>query len=374
MESTSLFVSAGDPSGDNAAFHLVHALREMHPSLTFFGLGGERLKKLGQEQLAESSQLAVLGFWEVARHAWFFKKLLRRCVEEIARRRPKALVLIDYPGFNLRLAKKVKRLGIPVIYYISPQVWAWGRRRVKVIRKYVDTMIVILPFEKDFYEQFGIEAHFVGHYLLEDIPKAYIASPIPSDGSLALLPGSRPQEIERMLPVMLETARQLYRTAAMPAVVAARENTVDYEKYLSPDDSPYITLSYEDSRKIIYESSLVLTASGTATLETAVIGRPMVVVYKTGLVTYHIARRMVKLDNIALVNLVLGKKVVPELIQNEATPRRIFAELEKFRTDSSYVQAVKKELDRVPKILGNADASRMAARLIARKAGLRPER
>jgi lipid-A-disaccharide synthase len=365
MQTTTLFLAAGDPSGDNAASRLITGLKDINPDFTFFGLGSSKLKKAGQDQLAEGNELAVLGFWEVARRGRFFRKLLVRCVEEIKSRHPTTVILVDYPGFNLRLAKKIKPLGIPIIYYISPQVWAWRKRRIEEIKKLVDLMLVILPFEEEFYRRNGVSARFVGHYLLEDIPINYIRSPLPINGTLSLLPGSRPQEIERMLPLMLQTARRFNRLYGGKAIVAGIKDCFNYGRYLSDYASNGITVSFEDSRKIIYESSLVLTASGTATLETAIIGRPMVVIYKTGFVTYQIARRLIKLDKIALVNLVLGEKVVPELIQYHVKPEYIVPELTKYREDSLYLQHVKTKLDGVPGILGGTGASERAARLIA---------
>jgi lipid-A-disaccharide synthase len=367
MAPTTLFLSAGDPSGDNAAGRLAAALKKHLPDLDLFGLGGEKLRYHGQHQLADSSDLAVLGFWEVARRFRFFQRLLARCADEIKRRRPAAVILVDYPGFNLRLAKKIKPLGIPVIYYISPQVWAWGQRRVGTIKNLVDLMLVILPFEVEFYRRHGMEAHFVGHYLLDDIPQQYQRSPLPTrqPSSLCLLPGSRPQEIERILPPMLETARRFNRLYGTRAVIAGMKGRFDYEPLVRDYAGDDIMVSFEDSRRIIYESSLVLTASGTATLETAVIGRPMVVVYKTGFVTYQIARRLIRLDNIALVNLVLNERVVPELIQHQVTPENILPLLSRCYEDRPYVQRVKARLDTVPDLLGGTGASERAAQLIA---------
>ncbi len=365
MGSISLFLSAGDPSGDNAASRLVGELKEVLPGLTFCGLGGEKLLSLGQEQLADGNELAVLGFWEVARRALFFRRLLNRCAEEIRRRRPAAVIMVDYPGFNLRLAKKIKSLGIPIIYYISPQVWAWGKGRIADIRELVDLMLVILPFEREFYRRHGIDAHFVGHYLLEDIPSDYIDSPLPIKGTLCLLPGSRKQEIARMLPPMLDTSHRFNQLHGTRTVIAAIKDRFDYDAPMRRYSSGDIVVSYEDSRRIIHDSSLVLTASGTATLETAIIGRPMVVVYKTGFITYQIARRLVKLDSIALVNLVLGDKVVPELIQRQVRPDCILPHLTRFVEDSHYTQQMKARLDRTSELLGGSGASQRAAWLIA---------
>jgi lipid-A-disaccharide synthase len=224
---------------------------------------------------------------------------------------------------------------------------------------------VILPFEVEFYLQYGVDAQFVGHYLLEDIPAEYIRSSIPINGTTCLLPGSRPQEIERILPSMLETARLFNLRFGTKAIVAGIRGRFDYEKMIAGYSSEDILLSFEDSRKIIYESDLVISASGTATLETAIIGRPMVVVYKTGFLTYQIAKRLIKLDKIALVNLVLGEKVVPELIQSRAVPEYILPELTKYRHERQYAQRVKAKLDTVTGLLGETGASERAARLIA---------
>jgi len=365
MEEASLFLSAGDPSGDNAAARLIRSLTELAGPINLAGLGGARLKKLGQRQLAEPDDLAVLGFWEVAKQARFFKRLLSSSVDEIRQTKPNCVVLIDYPGFNLRLAKRIKPLGIPIVYYITPQVWAWHKKRVHQIRKLIDKVLVILPFEEQFFREHGVESRFVGHYLLEDIPAEYIASPAPQVNRLCLMPGSRPQEIERMLLPMLRTARMFNKKYGTTAVVAAVKGRFDYEKYIEEFRTDNVELVYDDARRAVAESSLVLTASGTATLEAAIIGRPIVVVYKTGSITYHIAKRLVKLDNIGLVNLVLGEKAVPELIQSDASPEKMMAEFEKLYNDEAYYHSVVEKLRRVPQMLGGTGASRRAAELIA---------
>jgi lipid-A-disaccharide synthase len=366
MSESLLFISAGDPSGDNATSRLVDELKKNHPSLAYFGLGGPRLLAHGQEQLASHHDLAVLGFWEVLKRASYFRNLLKNCEKVIETRRPNCILLVDYPGFNLRLAKRVKRLGIPIVYYISPQIWAWGKRRIGLIKRLVDQMIVILPFEEQFYQNAGVPVEFVGHYLLEDIPAGYISSAAPKQGKIALLPGSRPQEIDRMLKPMLDAAANINRRHGTTAVVAAVNIGYDYESIAAPYASSGISVSYESSRKLLYESDLALTASGTATLETGIIGRPMVIVYKTGFITYLIARTLVTIDKIGLVNLVLGEKVVPELIQNEVSPQRMASELTRYLDDRSYADKIKCRLDELPGILGGPGASARAAQLIGR--------
>lgn len=363
MDDPLLFISAGDPSGDNATARLIASLKTKSPNLQTIGLGGPRLRTLGQEQLASHTDLAVLGFWEVAKRYLFFRRLFARCIDEIKRSRPKAILLVDYPGFNIRLAKKLKPLGIPVIYYISPQVWAWGKKRLPLLKEYVDRLLVILPFEPEFFKQAGIACDFVGHYLLEDIPADYISSPPRQNRQIALLPGSRRQEIRQMLPAMLQAARRLNKSHGCTAVIAGVEG-LDYSGIYDADFDGSIKLSYDDSRKIIYESALVLTASGTATLETGIIGRPMVVVYRTSPLTYMIARRLVKLDNIALCNLVLGESVVPELIQDKATPDNMGEALARYFDDPAYQSNVVAKLKQLPKRLGGVGASEKAAAIV----------
>lgn len=366
MDNPSLFISAGDPSGDNAAARLVASLKATHPNLSLVGLGGPRLKALGQELLAEPSDLAVLGFWEVVKRFGYFRELMLRTEFIIESRRPTCILLVDYPGFNLRLAKRVKHLGIPIIYYISPQVWAWGKKRIPQIRELVDEMIVILPFEKPFYDKHGIKAEFVGHYLLEDIPSEYLASAPPGKKKVALLPGSRRQEVERMIGPMIEAASRFNVHYGTTATIAAVENGFDYSAALACHGEQSISISYNDARRVIFESDLVITASGTATLETGLIGRPMIVVYKTGWITYQIARRLVKIPSIGLVNLVLGKQVGPELIQSEVNPDRIFAEMERLWQDRGQYETNRQNLLGLSSVLHGQGASDRAAALVAK--------
>lgn len=366
MGKPSVFLSAGDPSGDNAASRLVAALGASAPDLEVFGLGGDRLKAAGQEQFVDSSRLAVLGFWEVARRYWFFRNLMHRCVAEIARRRPACVVLVDYPGFNLRLARRIRSLGIPIIYYIAPQVWAWGRGRVNDLRELVDRLLVILPFEERFFGRHGIKATFVGHYLVEDIPERFIASPVPEDGHLALLPGSRPQEIQRMLRPMIGAASRFCRAHGGHAVIAGLTGRFPYEKVLRDFVDDNIAIAYDKPREVIHGASLVLTASGTATLETGIVGRPMVVLYRTGFLSYQIARRLVTLDRIALINLVADEIIAPELIQRDASPEKLFRALDDLRGDRGRLKMIYDRLTRIPERLGGVGASQRAAEIVGR--------
>lgn len=342
---------------------MIQSLLQKNTETKFFGLGHNRLKALGQEQFVDGSRLAVLGFWEVFKQSLFFRKLMKRCVTEIEIRQPKAVILVDYPGFNLRLAKRIKKLGIPIIYYISPQVWAWGKGRVNEIKELVDLLLVILPFEHDFFNGHNIKNEFVGHYLLEDIPPEYISTQIERQEKthLCVLPGSRTQEVKRMLPLMLNAASIFTKKYNAAAVVAGIKGVYDYETALEPYKKDHIDIIYDNARKCIYDSSLVLTASGTATLETGIIARPMVVVYKTGFITYQIAKRLVSLKNIALVNLVMNDKIVPELIQGEANQDNMLKELSKFMDDKQYYNSVHEKLLKVSMTLGGIGSSERTA-------------
>ncbi len=366
MGQTTCFFSAGDPSGDNASYYLIKELRALKPELKLSGLGGPRMKKLGQVQLADPADLAVLGFWEVAKRFFFFKRLLKKCIEEIEQTKPNVIILVDYPGFNLRLAKAIKHLNIPIVYYISPQIWAWKKNRIYQIKKNIDLMLLILPFETDIYEQHNMTHEMIGHYLLEEIPDEYISSSSPENRQIALLPGSRGQELERMFKTMLDSVELMQQDSEVTAVVAAVRGLYDYEAAVKASGAKNVAIVYNDARRVVYESELVLTASGTATLECGLIGRPMVVVYKTGWITYQIAKRLVTLKNIALVNLVLGESILPELIQGAANPEQIVSELKRFLNDKEYYKDTIERLTNLPDILGGTGASKRAAEAIVR--------
>ncbi len=360
MKSSTIFLSAGDHSGDVAASLLVDALRSRIPDIQLFGLGGEKLHTRNQEQFASGNDLAVMGFWEVAKRFFYFQSLLDKCVKEIETRRPETVILVDYPGFNLRLAKRIKETGIPVIYYISPQVWAWGKKRIPEMRELIDLFLVILPFEAPFFAKHQVEAKFVGHYLLEEIPENMISSPTPSKGHLALLPGSRVIEIKRLLPLMLDVARSWHAQTGEQSVVAAIKGKFPYEEAIAPYRD-CVRIEYDNAREVIYKSSSVVVASGTATLECGIIGRPMVIVYKTGRITWEIAKRLVMVTSVGLVNLTLGKKVVSELLQHDATTEKVVAELLRMKAGTAVRQTMLGELQSLPHLLGEKGASLRAA-------------
>ncbi len=359
-----IFISAGDPSGDIAGSHLIRELKNRYAGISIFGLGGQRMHADGQEQIIEGDRLAVLGFWEVARKYFFFRRLMLDTVHLIENKKPQVIILIDYPGFNLRLAQKIKSLNIPIVYYISPQIWAWAPKRINQIKELVNIMLLILPFEKDIYDGASVPNKFVGHYLLDDMNADYIKAPYNPDSDLiTLMPGSRPQEIKRMLPVMLKSAELLSKSRNWRFAVAAVENNIDYDSYMEKS-SVSVEIITGRSRQLIKDSRLVITSSGTATLETGIIGRPMVVIYKTGLLTYLIARQVVKINEIALINIASGRRIVPELIQYQATAANIAAAAARFLDDEALAIQTTEQLKMVTDELGGAGCSRRVADVI----------
>lgn len=359
-EHRSIFISVGDPSGDIAGAHLLEQLRNKLPDTEFFGLGGERMRTLGQRQLAPAKELSVMGFWEVAKKYFFFRNLMHRTVADIEISRPEIIIMVDYPGFNLRLAERIKHLGIPIVYYISPQIWAWHKKRIHTIKRLVDLMLLILPFEAEIYDKADVRNEFVGHYLMDDIPPDLISAPYnPESDLILLMPGSRPQEIQRMLPTLLDTATVLSKTGNYRFAVAGVDD-FDYSPYLAKCSVKADCIT-GNTRGLIAESRLVLTSSGTATLETGIIGRPMIVIYKTGWLTYQIAKHLVKVDKIALINWVAGGKIVPELIQYQAAPEKIAAAAQVFLENKEESERIVSRLNETVASLGKPGTAERAS-------------
>ena len=324
-----IFISAGEPSGDLHGAHLVRALRARWPEARFLGLGGARMAAEGVELLADVSELAVMGFTEVLGRLPFFLRLRRRVLEAIERERVDLLIPIDYPGFNLRLARAARPRGVRVLYYIAPQVWAWHASRAYDMARDTDHIAVILPFEADFLRRAGARASYVGHPLLDVAPPAAAreewAAAAGLDAArpvLGLFPGSRPQEIHRHLELFHQTARRL--TAELPGVqpVVARGPELPREAFAG---MPWPLV--ESGPELLRHAGAALVKSGTTTLEAALAGTPVVVAYRMSPLSYRIARRLVKVPHIALANLVAQQRVAPEFVQDAATPEALAAAL-----------------------------------------------
>jgi len=362
---------AGEASGDLHGAHLVEAIKRIAPSTTFSGLGGPKMQSSGVELYnSDLTQMAVVGFWEVVKHYSDIKKIFHLILEKIETIHINAVILIDYPGFNLRLARELKKRNIKVIYYISPQVWAWKKNRVHFIKNNVDQMLVIFRFEVDFYAQFGIDVHFVGHPLIDSIEvntskENLLASCGLSKETLTIgiLPGSRQKEIENLLPIMLTAAKILESEFPKIQFLILKAPTIpisSIEHYLQGSSLSHRIID-ENTHNGINACDLCMVASGTATLETAILQKPMVVIYKTSLLTWILARLVVKIKNIGLVNVVAGKRIVPECVQFQATGNRIAEELKNIFTNEPKIAEIKSNLKKVKESLGLSGASQRAA-------------
>lgn len=364
---------AGEASGDLHGSGVVRALRARRPDLEIYGLGGDRMREEGMELIHHSSEMAFMGFLEVARNLPTVRRVERSLRVALNNRSPEAVLLIDYPGFNLRFAERVHRAGIPVLYYISPQVWAWHRQRVRRLKRLVDHMMVVFPFEVEFYRQFGMDVEFVGHPLAERIGstatrKAFFARYAldPERKLVGLFPGSRLQEIQRILPAMLEGALDLQKRTGVQIAVSVAPNLPPrlVQKMLPLgasvvliEGSPYDLMKVADAGVV---------TSGTATLEAGWFGLPMVIVYKTSAITYWIGRALVRVSSIGLANIVAGSAVVPELLQGQVTGRRVSRVLERLTFDQAYASAMRTELGVLKERLGPPGAStRVAERILA---------
>jgi len=364
-----LLVVAGEASGDLHGARLVSELRQLVPGLVTFGLGGDELQAAGLQSVAHSSEVAVVGITEVLRVLPRIKQVFASLLREVDRRRPDAAVLIDFPDFNLRLAKELERRGLPIVYYISPQVWAWRKGRVRTIAKLVDRMLVLFPFEVDFYRRHQVEVVHVGHPLVDEVPQlsqAWDRGEPEGPFRVALLPGSRLGEVEALLPTMLQAVRRL--AAQLPiAVSLIKAPTVPrelLEEQIELSGLP-VRIVAEDRFAAVADSHLALCASGTATLEVGLLGTPMIVVYRLGFWTYSLAKALVRLPSISLVNLVLGRPVVPELLQGQANPERIAAEAESVLLEDDERAEMRKGLAELRGRLGEGGASGRAAKEIA---------
>ena len=361
-----LLVVAGEASGDLHGARLLTELRDLVPNLRAFGLGGNELRDAGLDLIARSSEISVVGITEAMRILPRARDIYHRLLAEVDRRGARAAVLIDFPDFNLRLARALKARGVKVIYYISPQIWAWRRGRVKTIARLVDRMLVILPFEVDFYRQHGVEAIHVGHPLVDEVPnlpQRWESQKSPGEPfQVALLPGSRTSEIESNLPVMLDAAQSLgeMESIRLRLVRAATVTNAELREQLEGRELEVEIVS-EDRFGVLADSHLAICASGTATLEVGLLGTPMIVVYRVRPWTYFLGRLLVRLPHIALVNLVLGQSVVPELIQHEATRDRIARLGSEILQDRDRIREMRSHLGDLRDRLGHAGASRRAA-------------
>lgn len=364
-----IYIIAGEASGDLHGGNLVKALfneaKEARSELIIRGWGGDRMAAAGAEVLKQYSELAFMGFTQVIMNLRTILRNIDACKADIEAFAPDAIILIDYPGFNLRIAQWAHAKGIPVHYYISPQVWAWKKGRVHTIKKVVDRMYVILPFEKEWYAQYGMDVDFVGHPLLDAIEQEGSSEVLPLPGAdgrpvIALLPGSRRQEIVRMLPLMINAVRHFpqYR-----AVLAAAPSVPDADYVDLIGDAP-ITLVKDRTYDILRSAHSALVTSGTATLETALFGVPEVVCYSGSAINVWLAKRLVNIEYISLVNLIMEREVVRELIQSDLNEKGLSAELERISTEGDYRNTMIEGLSALREKLGGPGASKKVAKAV----------
>lgn len=367
-----VMIVAGEASGDLHGAYLVEAMKEMMPKVSFYGVGGEKMHQAGVELLANVSDLAVMGLIEVLGRLKFILGVMATLKRSLEMERPDLLILIDYPGFNLKLAKVARQRGVKVFYYISPKVWAWRKGRVKTIQRTVDHMALIFPFEQDIYRRAGVSATFVGHPLLDEIELKKTDDEIRNEFSLAadkttvaLLPGSREGEICRILPEMVDAAKIL--TDRFPAIqfVLPVAHTLPQgliSRIFSQSD---LAVRLVDGRThdVLSVSDVAIVASGTASLETALLVKPMVIVYKVSPLTYFLGKMVVRIKHAGLPNIIAGRTIVPELIQKDFTPQRVADEITLILKDHNVRDKMIRDLMEVKNRLGEPGASQRAARL-----------
>jgi lipid-A-disaccharide synthase len=367
-----ILLSSGEASGDLYAGELLRELRKIAPSLEAFGLGGPRMKSQGAELVVELEQVSVIGLVEVVGKLPALHRAMKRLTEVANERRPDAAVLVDFSGFHLRLAKRLRRMGVPVLYYVSPQVWAWRRGRVRTIRELVDEMLVILPFEEAFYRDEGVRARYVGHPLVDLVEPTRTRERFCADLGLdslrpilLILPGSRRREIQLHLPILREVIERLSRERPELQILVSRAPTIAasaIEGELGSSMSR-IRMLDEGTYDAMKHAAAAVVASGTATVEAALSETPMVVVYRVGRPTYALGRPFVKLPFFSMVNLIAGKRVVPELIQDEMTPEAVRVGIEAL-LEPRTAEEMRRGLREVREKLGGKGASARAAEAV----------
>ena len=373
MKSKKILLVAGEVSGDLHGSHLVEAIQRIEPEVQFFGVGGEGLKRRGMKLLYPAHSLSVVGITEVFLKLGTILKALRGLKGSLEREKPNLVILIDFPEFNLRLARIAHRRGIPILYYISPQVWAWRPKRINLIARLVKKMIVLFPFEVPLYEAAGVDVEWVGHPLL-DIVKPTLPKEVafqqfgldPKGRTVGLLPGSRVHEVERLLPPLLDSAHLLQKE--IPGLQFIIPLAPDIPKTIFSSLMKNISIPVKVVEGFPYDamnlSELLITASGTATLEGAILGKPMIIIYRVSLPSYWVGRALIRVDHIGLVNLVAEKEIAPELIQKDANPQRIAEEAFRILRDPILSRKMSESMGEVRQKLGEPGAARRAARIV----------
>ena len=364
-----VFISTGELSGDIHAANMLKNLLKITDDIEPYAIGGDRLAEAGANLLFHIKDISVMGFWEVAKKYRQIKEVWRKTREFLLNTRPKLVILVDYPGFNLKLAKFCSKNGIPAVYYIAPQIWAWGNRRVKTIRETVREVICIFPFEVEWYKSHGVKATYAGHPIFDqiDISTSKQTKRGHLNGfSIGLLPGSRNQEVRYHLPIMISALRLLltwnFDVRASIAVAPNIKPEV-WEPFL---EEPWVNVIKNNSHEVIKNSDLVVVSSGTATLETTIFAKPMVVCYRLSLLSYILGRALTRVRYIAIPNLLSGSKVVPELIQYRFTSENLAREISRYIENIAYREAVSRKLKNIASTLYIKSPGEEAAKIISK--------
>ena len=371
LTNKNIMMIAGEVSGDYIGAALIEELKSLDKSINVFGLGGDRMQDAGMNVLYHIKKMAFLGFAEVVKHLPFIRRVQRELLDVIKKEKIKSVVLIDYPGFNLNFAKKLKKIDASVIYYISPQIWAWGGGRIKKIKKFIDKMIVVFPFEEELYKNHDVNVELVTHPLIQRISDYKFLSrqellkkfDLPDKEILLVMPGSREHEVEKIFPEAIAAAEKLAEEFNLQVIAACSSNIDENTLYgmTTPENFRVVKGFTYDLMKY---AKLGIIKSGTSTLEAGIFGLPMVIVYKTSLLTYIIGKNLVQVDSIGMVNIISGEKVVPELIQKDVNKETIYAECRKILTDRSLYDSIKSKLELLKAKLNPAEAPGSAADII----------
>jgi len=361
----SLLIIAGEKSGENYGAEVVRRFRAIHPGIRFFGIGGTKMAAEGVDILVPMDALAVVGLFEVVSHLPRIRRIFNRIRREVETRRPAAAVLIDSPDFNLRLAKKLHRLGVPVLYYIGPTVWAWRKGRLKTVKKYVREMCLIFPFEEDIYRKAGVPARFVGHPLLERVRAVFGRDEFlsrngmdPDKKLIVIMPGSRRSEIRFHMPVLVEALKKIRQEIPAQFVFVLAENLdPGILQTRLPRDVPDIKILGENAYEAMAAADLVLSACGTANLETALLETPLIAFYRLSSLTYKVGVKLVKVKDYSIVNILAGKRIVAELIQRDFTADNLVREAKTILGSEDIRSAMKDEFRRIKSLLGRDSAS-----------------
>lgn len=361
-----IFISAGDPSGDLHASRLMKEIKNLTPEVEFIGFGGRNMEKEGLESIIPLEKISIVGFWEVAKKYFFFLKFLKKCQKIISSGEVDLYLPVDFPGFNLRLSETAKSQNVPVVYYIAPQLWAWGKNRAKTLKNKVDELLTVFPFETDFFENYGIKTHFVGHPLLDDpeIPDE-IPEKSDRDDVIAVLPGSRTQEVKRILPAVAKAIPRIKKKFPDHRIAIAKASFVEEDIYEDILNDKNFEI-WENTRDLLRTAKTGIVKTGTSNLEAALCGMPFVMVYLTSLGSYYLGRNLVNLPYISIVNILTNKELVKELIQNDVHEELIYTHIDSLLCNEMKYDFIQSQFQSIRELLGEKGAARNAAERVVK--------